>query len=62
MDLSIVKRKLESKSKDGECYAAPEGFVTDVRLIFFNCAKYYKVITYFQNKNELLLVRFSVPS
>ncbi|XP_030576464.1 transcription intermediary factor 1-alpha isoform X2 [Archocentrus centrarchus] len=42
MDLSIVKRKLESKSKDGESYVSPEGFVADVRLIFFNCAKYYK--------------------
>ncbi|XP_050933567.1 LOW QUALITY PROTEIN: transcription intermediary factor 1-alpha-like [Lates calcarifer] len=42
MDLSIVKKKLESKAKDGECYSSPEGFVADVRLIFFNCAKYYK--------------------
>ncbi|XP_035535759.1 LOW QUALITY PROTEIN: transcription intermediary factor 1-alpha-like [Morone saxatilis] len=42
MDLSIVKRKLESKSREGECYSSPEGFVSDVRLIFFNCAKYYK--------------------
>ncbi|KAM9328070.1 transcription intermediary factor 1-alpha-like isoform 2-T2 [Pholidichthys leucotaenia] len=40
MDLSIVKRKLESKN--GESYVSVEGFVTDVRLIFFNCAKYYK--------------------
>ncbi|XP_071359050.1 transcription intermediary factor 1-alpha isoform X3 [Trachinotus anak] len=40
MDLSIVKRKLELK--DGECYKSPEGFVADIRLIFFNCAKYYK--------------------
>ncbi|KAM4570038.1 transcription intermediary factor 1-alpha isoform 2-T2 [Odontesthes bonariensis] len=40
MDLSIVKKKLESK--DGEGYVDPEGFVADVRLIFFNCAKYYK--------------------
>ncbi|XP_023252045.1 fibrous sheath CABYR-binding protein-like [Seriola lalandi dorsalis] len=42
MDLSIVKRKLESKSKEGECYRRPEEFVADIRLIFFNCAKYYK--------------------
>ncbi|XP_068442318.1 transcription intermediary factor 1-alpha isoform X2 [Clinocottus analis] len=42
MDLSIVKKKLELKSQEGECYNGPEGFVTDVRLIFFNCAKYYK--------------------
>uniref|UniRef100_A0A3Q3LH69 RING-type E3 ubiquitin transferase n=1 Tax=Mastacembelus armatus TaxID=205130 RepID=A0A3Q3LH69_9TELE len=42
MDLSIVRRKLESKSKDGECYTSPEDFVADIRLIFYNCAKYYK--------------------
>ncbi|XP_031721446.1 transcription intermediary factor 1-alpha isoform X3 [Anarrhichthys ocellatus] len=42
MDLSIVKKKLESKSQEGDGYNGPEGFVTDVRLIFFNCAKYYK--------------------
>lgn len=41
MDLSIVKKKLEAK--DGESYVSPEVFVADVRLIFFNCAKYYKV-------------------
>ncbi|XP_053200100.1 transcription intermediary factor 1-alpha isoform X1 [Scomber japonicus] len=42
MDLSIVKKRLESKLKDVECYISSEGFVADVRLIFFNCAKYYK--------------------
>ncbi|XP_041819530.1 transcription intermediary factor 1-alpha isoform X1 [Chelmon rostratus] len=42
MDLSIVKRRLESKSREDEGYSRPEGFVADVRLIFFNCAKYYK--------------------
>lgn len=41
MDLSIVKKKLESK--DGESYLSPEEFVADIRLIFINCAKYYKV-------------------
>ncbi|XP_017280309.1 transcription intermediary factor 1-alpha isoform X2 [Kryptolebias marmoratus] len=41
MDLSIVKRKLESQT-EVERYVGPEGFVADVRLIFFNCAKYYK--------------------
>ncbi|KAM6895773.1 transcription intermediary factor 1-alpha [Xenentodon cancila] len=40
MDLSIVKKKLESR--DGDGYSSPEGFVADVRLIFINCAKYYK--------------------
>jgi len=44
MDLSIVKKKLELKLAEGQCYNGPEGFVADVRLIFFNCAKYYKVI------------------
>lgn len=42
MDLSIVKKKLEAKSTDSECYISPEDFVTDVRLMFSNCAKYYK--------------------
>lgn len=41
MDLTIVKKKLQSK--EDECYGSPEEFVSDVRLIFFNCAKYYKV-------------------
>lgn len=61
MDLSIVKRKLESKAKDGESYVSPEGFVADVRLIFFNCAKYYKVgliyvffLFYFVNASHAL--------
>lgn len=59
MDLSIVKKKLESKSKDGEGYVSPEGFVADVRLIFFNCAKYYKVglnLYLSLNKNDTLLL------
>ncbi|XP_033987355.1 transcription intermediary factor 1-alpha isoform X6 [Trematomus bernacchii] len=43
MDLSIVKKKLESKAQGGEGYSGPDGFVADVRLIFLNCAKYYKV-------------------
>ncbi|KAM8910003.1 transcription intermediary factor 1-alpha isoform 2-T2 [Spinachia spinachia] len=42
MDLSIVKKKLESKSPEGEGYSSPEECVADIRLIFFNCAKYYK--------------------
>lgn len=43
MDLSIVKKKLESKSPEGDGYSGPEECVADIRLIFFNCAKYYKV-------------------
>lgn len=46
MDLSIVKKKLESKAQGGEGYSGPDGFVADVRLIFLNCAKYYKVNTF----------------
>ncbi|KAM4615094.1 transcription intermediary factor 1-alpha-like isoform 2-T2 [Polymixia lowei] len=42
MDLSIVKKKLETKSKTDERYVGPEEFVADIRLIFINCAKYYK--------------------
>ncbi|XP_040030511.2 transcription intermediary factor 1-alpha [Gasterosteus aculeatus] len=42
MDLSIVKKKLESKSPEGDGYSGPEECVADIRLIFFNCAKYYK--------------------
>lgn len=41
MDLSIVRKKLESKGCDS--YSSPESFVADIRLIFSNCAKYYKV-------------------
>lgn len=41
MDLSIIKKKLESQ--DDGSYVNPEELVTDIRLIFFNCAKYYKV-------------------
>lgn len=47
MDLSIVKKKLESKSSEGS-YSSPEAFVADIRLIFSNCAKYYKVNTCFK--------------
>ncbi|XP_034019704.1 transcription intermediary factor 1-alpha isoform X2 [Thalassophryne amazonica] len=42
MDLSIVKKKLAMKLDDSQRYISPEDFVADIRLIFFNCAKYYK--------------------
>lgn len=42
MDMSIVKKKLEAKSSDSECYSTSEDFVSDMRLMFSNCAKYYK--------------------
>ncbi|XP_053717764.1 transcription intermediary factor 1-alpha isoform X2 [Synchiropus splendidus] len=41
MYLSTVKRRLE-EVKESERYTRPEDLVTDVRLIFSNCAKYYK--------------------
>ncbi|KAM9015081.1 tripartite motif-containing protein 66 isoform 3-T3 [Ara ararauna] len=38
MDLSIIRNKLQKKDK---ChYSAPEDLVTDVRLMFWNCAKF----------------------
>ncbi|XP_061770492.1 transcription intermediary factor 1-alpha isoform X1 [Nerophis ophidion] len=40
MDLSMIKKKLGTFEVDP--YSAPEGFVADMRLIFRNCAKYYK--------------------
>ncbi|XP_011489241.2 transcription intermediary factor 1-alpha isoform X1 [Oryzias latipes] len=40
MDLSVIKKKLELQDDGG--YINPEELVADVRLIFFNCAKYYK--------------------
>lgn len=42
MDLSIVKKKLEAKSSDSKSYSTSEDFVSDIRLMFSNCAKYYK--------------------
>ncbi|XP_009903422.2 tripartite motif-containing protein 66 [Dryobates pubescens] len=38
MDLSIIRNKLQKKSKSH--YSAPEELVTDVRLMFWNCAKF----------------------
>ncbi|XP_071618077.1 tripartite motif-containing protein 66 [Heliangelus exortis] len=38
MDLSIIRKKLEKKDKSH--YSAPEELVTDVRLMFWNCAKF----------------------
>ena len=43
MDLSIVKGKLDVKSNSVVHYVNPEEFVADIRLIFLNCTKYYKV-------------------
>ncbi|XP_047374195.1 tripartite motif-containing protein 66 isoform X4 [Sciurus carolinensis] len=38
MDLSIIRRKLQKK--DPAHYTTPEDVVADVRLIFWNCAKF----------------------
>uniref|UniRef100_A0A8C8RQB7 RING-type E3 ubiquitin transferase n=1 Tax=Pelusios castaneus TaxID=367368 RepID=A0A8C8RQB7_9SAUR len=38
MDLSIIRKKLQKKDKSH--YSAPEELVADVRLMFWNCAKF----------------------
>ncbi|XP_025960241.2 tripartite motif-containing protein 66 isoform X1 [Dromaius novaehollandiae] len=38
MDLSVIRKKLQKKDKSH--YLAPEELVTDVRLMFWNCAKF----------------------
>ncbi|NXH14728.1 TRI66 protein, partial [Bucco capensis] len=38
MDLSSIRNKLQKKNRSH--YSAPEEFVTDVRLMFWNCAKF----------------------
>ncbi|NWZ35260.1 TRI66 protein, partial [Brachypodius atriceps] len=43
MDLSTIRKKLQKKNKSH--YSAPEELVTDVRLMFWNCAKFNYVIS-----------------
>ncbi|NXM62445.1 TRI66 protein, partial [Illadopsis cleaveri] len=43
MDLSTIRKKLQKKDKSH--YSAPEELVTDVRLMFWNCAKFNYVIS-----------------
>lgn len=50
MDLSIIRRKLQKK--DPAHYTTPEEVVSDVRLMFWNCAKF----------NYVRLISFSSPS
>uniref|UniRef100_A0A663M3J9 RING-type E3 ubiquitin transferase n=1 Tax=Athene cunicularia TaxID=194338 RepID=A0A663M3J9_ATHCN len=38
MDLSIIRNKLQKKNKSH--YSSPDELVTDVRLMFWNCAKF----------------------
>ncbi|NXA34386.1 TRI66 protein, partial [Eudromia elegans] len=42
MDLSTIRKKLLKKDKSH--YLAPEELVTDVRLMFWNCAKFNYVL------------------
>ncbi|NWX56170.1 TRI66 protein, partial [Promerops cafer] len=43
MDLSTIRKKLQKKDKSH--YSAPEELVTDVRLMFWNCAKFNYIIS-----------------
>ncbi|NXO28060.1 TRI66 protein, partial [Cisticola juncidis] len=43
MDLSTIRKKLQKKDKSH--YSAPEELVTDVRLMFWNCAKFNYMIS-----------------
>ncbi|KAM4618585.1 transcription intermediary factor 1-alpha-like isoform 2-T2 [Polymixia lowei] len=43
MDLSIVKRRLEAKQSP--CYQRPAEFISDIRLIFRNCAAFNEAET-----------------
>ncbi|NXF01720.1 TRI66 protein, partial [Smithornis capensis] len=45
MDLSTIRNKLQKKDKSH--YSAPEELVTDVRLMFWNCAKFNYVVIWF---------------
>ncbi|NWV12345.1 TRI66 protein, partial [Ptilonorhynchus violaceus] len=42
MDLSTIRNKLQKKDKSHYC--APEELVTDVRLMFWNCAKFNYIL------------------
>ncbi|NXT71565.1 TRI66 protein, partial [Chaetops frenatus] len=51
MDLSTIRKKLQKK--DRSHYSAPEELVTDVRLMFWNCAKFNYVIIPLQPDSEV---------
>ncbi|NXQ36138.1 TRI66 protein, partial [Alaudala cheleensis] len=53
MDLSTIRKKLQKKDKSH--YSAPEELVTDVRLMFWNCAKFNYMISVCTS-NEWLFV------
>ncbi|NWU15087.1 TRI66 protein, partial [Cephalopterus ornatus] len=51
MDLSTIRKKLQKKDKFH--YAAPEELVTDVRLMFWNCAKFNYLLILLQPDSEV---------
>ncbi|NXG96917.1 TRI66 protein, partial [Loxia leucoptera] len=53
MDLSTIRRKLQKKDKSHYC--APEELVTDVRLMFWNCAKFNYMISVCGSTEWLLI-------
>ncbi|NXP27347.1 TRI66 protein, partial [Scytalopus superciliaris] len=51
MDLSTIRSKLQKKDKSH--YSAPEELVTDVRLMFWNCAKFNYLLILLQPDSEV---------
>ncbi|NWH85462.1 TRI66 protein, partial [Aegithalos caudatus] len=51
MDLSTIRKKLQKKDKSH--YSAPEELVTDVRLMFWNCAKFNYLFIPLQPDSEV---------
>ncbi|NXM75692.1 TRI66 protein, partial [Serilophus lunatus] len=54
MDLSTIRSKLQKKDKSH--YSAPEELVTDVRLMFWNCAK-FNYVGFYNNKWLFILLQ-----
>ncbi|NWY36018.1 TRI66 protein, partial [Sylvia atricapilla] len=54
MDLSTIRKKLQKKDKFH--YSAPEELVTDVRLMFWNCAKFNYVLISVCGNTEWLFI------
>ncbi|NXA64207.1 TRI66 protein, partial [Mohoua ochrocephala] len=51
MDLSTIRKKLQKKDKSH--YSAPEELVTDVRLMFWNCANTERLFIPLQPDSEV---------
>ncbi|NWW73806.1 TRI66 protein, partial [Climacteris rufus] len=60
MDLSTIRNKLQKKDKSH--YSAPEELVTDVRLMFWNCAKFNYVSLVISVCSEKNTEWFFIPS